>query len=194
MSHDWLLYDDKTVAYYRSKKLIIPPISVIRDDAPRMLAIDPGTTHSGWALIRMHDRAVLSTGKHDNRIIVVWLANSHMGSTFGEGWDFLGLSIEKIVPHQRMGRTTLDTVHWCGRFEQAYHGPVRWKERAAVKKALLGEGRWRDSDVRQRIIDLYTKTSEGPRVPRQLHLVAGDAWQALGLGISVLGQPSLAET
>lgn len=146
----------------------------------RILAIDPGTTESGWCL--MLDGMVLQCGVDDNHALLEMLQSwqLHMGDT---------LAIEMIASYgMAVGREVFETCVWVGRFAQAWHQPdaVRLVYRRDVKLHLCGNTKAKDANVRQALLDLIgpqgTKKAPGPTYGVKSH-----AWAALAVAVTVAG-------
>jgi len=156
-----------------------------------ILAIDPGTTESGWATLT--DEGVpLCRGVMPNDDLLASLFNyaSHKGYT---------LAIE-MVAHYGMpvGREVFETCVWIGRFQQKWRAPdeVRLIYRRDVKLHLCGSSRAKDANIRQALIDrlgpIGTKKDPGP-----LYGVKSHAWAALAVAVTAFdtaldGQPKQA--
>lgn len=143
----------------------------------RILAIDPGTTESGWVL--------LEDGKVD---VCGVQSNADMLHTLADYWrqDDMTLAIEMIASYgMAVGREVFETCVWVGRFQQAWHDSdaVRLVYRKDVKLHLCGSPRAKDPNVRQALIDLLgpqgTKKAPGPTYGVKSH-----AWAALGVAVT----------
>lgn len=177
-----------------------------------VLAIDPGPVQSAYALCsaegayvggekiandRMRRLARGIIPRHAQR--VEWCVIEQVGH--------YGMPV---------GKDVFDTVYWAGRFAEAWGWESRLVllPRRAVKLALCGQARAKDSHIRQAVIDRFggnrlalggvkcqgckgkgwtgrgrpachTCTGSGWEVPPgPLHGVTGDVWQALALGLT----------
>ncbi|MCY1172720.1 hypothetical protein D9M73_128630 [compost metagenome] len=153
-----------------------------------ILAIDPGTTESGWVL---YDNGTLQgSGVKPNDEMLDYL--DHNG-----GFDptrNCRLAIEMIASYgMAVGREVFETCVWIGRFKQAWHTPaaVELVYRKDVKLHLCGTPRAKDPNVRQALIDLYPATGGGktPQIgtksqPGPLFGVSSHAWPALGVAVT----------
>ena len=149
----------------------------------KLLAIDPGTTESGW--VRMDGMDVMSFGKNGNEDVLRLLYSCCQMDV---------VVIEQIASYgMAVGKEVFATVHWSGRFHQAIIGysPVVLLPRREVKLALCGTPRANDSNVRQAVMDLYPATGGGscPQKgtkanPGPLYGMSKDMWQALALGVA----------
>lgn len=153
-----------------------------------ILAIDPGTTQSGWTLF--DGVKVRASGTSPNahileriRILGGYVANGLHEPT--------RLAVERFEARgMPIGDDSIETLLWTGRFIQAWNKPdevVRVK-RSAVKLQLCGTSRAKDPNVRQALIDRLgapgTKKAPGPT-----YGVSSHAWAALA--VAVIAQADL---
>jgi hypothetical protein len=144
-----------------------------------LLAIDPGTTESGWVVLE--DGKVVSSGVTPNQDMLLALQFPHAGDA---------CAIEMIASYgMAVGREVFETCCWIGRFEQAWfsrtgHYPAR-VFRQQVKLHLCGSARAKDANIRQALLDLIgpqgTKKAPGPTYGIKSH-----AWAALAVGATHL--------
>lgn len=139
-----------------------------------ILAIDPGTTQSGWVLLA-HGR-VADCGVDDNDTVLHRLHGSMADR----------LAIEMIASYgMAVGREVFQTCVWIGRFQQAWRDPeaVRLVYRQEVKLHLCKSPRAKDANIRHALIDRIgpqgTKKAPGPT-----YGVASHAWAALGVAVT----------
>lgn len=146
-----------------------------------ILAIDPGTTESGWCVFdgaRVHDSGVLA-----NPLMLASLIGDKRAV----------LAIEMFTSYGgRVGREVFETLVWIGRFQQSWRDPeaVRLIYRKAVVAHLLPPPKKQykfettDANIRQKLIDklgpVGTKTAPGP-----LYGVRSHAWAAVAVAITV---------
>lgn len=150
-----------------------------------ILALDPGTTQTGWALLgdgRVHDSGVMA-----NETVLRFLQSD---------WRFEAetLAIEMIASYgMAVGREVFETCVWIGRFKQAWVTPdaVWLIYRRDVKMHLCGNTKAKDTNIRQAIIDLFPATGGGktPQIgvknqPGPLFGVSSHAWPALGVALT----------
>ena len=144
-----------------------------------LLAIDPGTTHSGWVIAADPD-TVLSHGIAENAEVLE-LIRQHRGP----------VAIERIVSYgMAVGAETFQTVEWIGRFWQAA-GPerVRLIPRKEVGKHVCDDGRAKDPNIRQGLMNrlggkalaVGTIKNPGPYYGIKSH-----AWAALGVAVTAM--------
>jgi len=145
-----------------------------------IFAIDPGTTQSGWVLLK-DGILVLDAGVSDNHDVLRWVQA-------GQGADVLAIEMIEAMG-MAVGRETFATVRWIGRFQQAWRDPeaVLLVHRSQVKLGICGSSRAKDANIRQALIDRLgapgTKRAPGPT-----YGVTSHAWQALGVGVVAQGR------
>ena len=145
-----------------------------------ILAIDPGTTQSGWCEF---DGRVLNSGV---------LHNAHLLAAV-EVYKSCDLAIEMVASYgMPVGREVFETVRWIGRFQQAFYDPekVQLIYRREVKLHLCGSMKAKDANVWQALIDklgpVGTKKNPGP-----LYGVKSHARSAVA--VAVLAQHNLVQ-
>lgn len=152
-----------------------------------ILAIDPGTTESGWCMTRGSD--IVASGVFQNPQMLGYVREASAADL---------LAIEMIASYgMPVGKEVFETCVWIGRFVQAWKAPetARLVYRKDVKLHLCGTPRAKDPNVRQALIDLYPGTGGGkvPQIgtkgqPGPLYGVTSHAWPALGVAVTVRGQ------
>lgn len=141
-----------------------------------LLAIDPGTTRSGWCVL--DNGAVTNSGVSDSSDV---LASVYL-------WRG-PLAIECIASYgMAVGKEVFDTCIWIGRLIQAYEYPelVHRVYRKDVKLHLCGSSRAKDTNVRAALIDLFggKEAAIGRKAkPGPLYGVKSHAWSALAVGV-----------
>ena len=142
-----------------------------------LLAIDPGTTHSGWVLMRggiLRDSGVCENGEALELV---------------EDWAGAQVVIEMIASYgMAVGKEVFETCVWIGRFVQVA-GPdrVRLVYRKDVKMHLCGTPRAKDANIRQALIDRYGGKAEAignVKKPGPLYGVKSHAWAALAVAVT----------
>jgi Holliday junction resolvasome RuvABC endonuclease subunit len=146
----------------------------------RLLAIDPGTTESGWCVLE--GRAVEASGVFANDEILDELEAYADGRTH--------LAIEMIASYgMPVGREVFETCVWIGRFSERWYSRTEHLPalvyRQQVKLHLCGSARAKDANIRQALLDLIgpqgTKKAPGPTYGVKSH-----AWAALAVGATHL--------
>lgn len=150
-----------------------------------ILAIDPGTTQSGWCYLES-DRRVNSSGVSPNSQILNAISLAGILATA----DIL--AIEMVASYgMPVGREVFETVRWIGRFQQAWRDPeaVRLVYRRDVKLHLCGSMKAKDANVWQSLLDklgpVGTKKAPGP-----LYGVKSHARSALAVAVCALDNPA----
>lgn len=148
-----------------------------------ILAIDPGTTQSGWCVLLDGNR-VTASGVSPNNDVARMIADH-------AAYD---LAIEMIASYgMAVGKEVFETCVWIGRFMECYYDPdrVRLVYRRDVKMHLCGNTKAKDTNIRQAIIDLFPATGGGktPQIgvknqPGPLFGVSSHAWPALGVALT----------
>jgi hypothetical protein len=141
-----------------------------------ILAIDPGTTESGWCVF--DGKRVIRSGVEQNSQL--------LGRDFGYSPSDITLAIEMVASYgMPVGREVFETCVWIGRFQQAWRDPeaVRLIYRKDVKLHLCGSPRAKDANIRQALIDrlgpVGTKAQPGP-----LYGVKSHAWAAVAVAVT----------
>ena len=142
-----------------------------------ILALDPGTTETGWC--DYTNGKVIDSGIRSNDGMLLDL------SMFARAAPRI-LAIEMIASYgMAVGREVFETCVWIGRFQQAWGDPeaVRLVYRRDVKLHLCGSARAKDPNIRQALIDMLgpqgTKKAPGPTYGVRSH-----AWAALGVAVT----------
>lgn len=144
----------------------------------KILALDPGTDDTGWALLSLNG-SVVASGIDANADMLERLRvhNIDPGTR---------LAIEMIASYgMPVGREVFETCVWIGRFKQAWRAPdeVQLVYRKDVKLYLCGTPRAKDPNVRQALLDLLgpqgTKKAPGPTYGVKSH-----AWAALAVAVT----------
>ncbi len=150
----------------------------------RVLALDPGTTQSGWVIYDSKAKHVLASGVRDNQAILRWLpctvAEPHADLLAIERFAAMGMTV---------GQEVFDTCVWIGRFQQAWHTPAAaWLVfRRDVKMHLCGDSRAKDPNIRQALIDMLG--APGTRkAPGATYGVTSHAWSALAVAVTAEAQ------
>lgn len=148
-----------------------------------ILAIDPGTTQSGWCLF--DGSRVVDSGVLPNSELLEALKSVRTDR----------LAIEMIASYgMPVGKEVFETCVWIGRFKQVWRNPeaVELVYRKDVKLHLCGTTKAKDPNVRQALIDLFPAAGGGkvPQIgtkgqPGPLYGVSSHAWPALAVAVTV---------
>ena len=157
----------------------------------RVLGIDPGSTHSAYALIDSETCRPLSVGKIDNhqlrRMLREWVAE--------DGID--RLAIEMVESYgMAVGREVFHTCVWIGRYSEIYaHGDeaARLLGRPSVKLHHCGQRKAKDANITQALIDRFAlgefNCGKGTKAaPGWFHGFAADMWQAYAVAVVLADQ------
>lgn len=153
----------------------------------KILAIDPGTTQSGWVLYDPEAHAVKRKGVDQNADL---LAKIEDWVQDGATWT---LAIEMIASQgMAVGAEVFETVVWIGMFMHAWgYEHVLRVTRNQVKVHVCGSAKAKDANVRQALIDLFPATGGGktPQVgstkqPGPLFGMNSHMWPALGVALT----------
>lgn len=143
----------------------------------RILAIDPGSTESGWVLYE--EGRVLDSGVHDNHDMLRWIEA-------GQGADALAIEMAESFGAPVWAQV-FTTVRWVGRFQERWLEPdeVVFVTRSQIKLELLGRRAGQDKHIRQALIERVgepgKKASPGPT-----YGVSSHAWAALAVAVTAL--------
>jgi hypothetical protein len=144
-----------------------------------ILAIDPGTTESGFVFFDEDNSQVIQSGVVDNPVIRGLVEKfRHQGHT---------LAVEMIASYgMPVGREVFETCVFIGRLVELWGDDLKLVYRKDVKMHLCGSTRAKDANIRQALIDLIgpqgTKKQPGPTYGVKSH-----AWAALGVAVTVKG-------
>ncbi len=143
----------------------------------KILAIDPGTTCSGWAVFDASVGEVVSSGVSDNCDLLPGLHGFAVDVLAIEVFEARGMPI---------GNDSIQTIIYTGRIIQEWEsriGKVVTVRRSAVKLHLCGSSRAKDGNVRQALIDKL-----GPpgtkKAPGGTYGVSSHAWAALAVAVT----------
>lgn len=148
----------------------------------KILAIDPGTTESGYLV---WDGAVIECGIIPNAMMRTRLKLGDFGAH-----DVC--AIEMIASYgMAVGREVFETCVWIGRFTECTFAPVRYVFRRDIKIHLCGTAKAKDANIRQALIDKHGAPGT-KKAPGNLYGVSGHMWAALAVADYVRGNPELA--
>lgn len=156
-----------------------------------VLAIDPGPERSAW--IRLRSGRVMDFAIQTNAEILDELR---------DGWIAGTIVVEQIESFgMAVGREVFGTVFWAGRFVEAWetgardrdpeHRRVVMMPRRAVKLALCGSMKAKDSNIRQALIDRFGGDSVAvgrKATPGPLYGISKDVWSALAIAVTHVEQ------
>ena len=146
-----------------------------------LLAIDPGTTQSGFVVF--DGQRVIESGVHQNEEVLRLIAAS-------QERRITSLAIEMIACYgMGVGREVFETCVWIGRFQQAWHDPgaVRLVYRREVKLHLCESVKAKDANVWVALVDKFGGRDAAvgsKRAPGPLYGVKSHARAALGVAVT----------
>lgn len=150
----------------------------------RILAIDPGNTHSGWVIIDSTTRKPLHIGKSPNHEVL-----EHCYGNLN--WDIA--VIEMIASYgMAVGREVFDTCIWIGRFTEAMNDNASkfptYTVRQTVKLHHCHTTKAKDANITQALIDRFAygqpNRGKGTKAsPGWFHGFKADIWQAYALAV-----------
>jgi hypothetical protein len=145
----------------------------------RILAIDPGTTASGWCV--WDGTQVVAHGVADNHDVRHMVKANEHGAAL--------LALEMVASYgMAVGAEVFRTVWWTGRFAEAWIDSGRREPREVFRKEVklhhCLNARAKDANVRQALIDRLgpkgTKKQPGPTYGISSHV-----WPALAVALLV---------
>ncbi len=157
-----------------------------------LLAIDPGSTESGWVVIDVDTRRPLKHGKTPNGELLDRLE-----------WDLGGAThavIEMVASYgMPVGVEVFETCVWIGRFAETlrcYRFDRVMPElvtRSRVKVHHCHDSRARDSNIRQALVDRFapgeSNHGKGTKAdPGWFYGFRADVWQAYALAVYAADQ------
>lgn len=150
-----------------------------------ILALDPGNTQTGYAVLEMPEFRLIKFGKADNTSLLTLVANSDIL------YDVDAVAIEMVASYgMAVGREVFETCVWIGRFHQASDHPnTHYVYRKEEKEILCGSLRAKDANIRQALIDRYArhdlKNGKGTKGnPDVFYGVSKDVWAAIAVGVT----------
>ena len=153
----------------------------------KILAIDPGTTESGYCL--MEGYKPVKFGKIKNTELLKGIIRGH-------DFDAENVIIEMMVNYgNNVGKDMYETCIWIGRFWQAaeteMESPVSLIKRGEEKMNLCHTAVAKDSNVRQALIDRFARSSrnygKGTKDnPDWFYGFSADVWMAYAVGVTWL--------
>jgi hypothetical protein len=153
-----------------------------------ILAIDPGSTESGYARIDPTTRRPLDIGKIPNEQLLDKLDRLDLGRT-----PINRVAIEMIKSYgMPVGAEVFETCVWIGRFAQVVdsYGCLPWElvYRADVKLHHCHSSKAKDANITQALIDRFASgqpnRGKGTKAdPGWFYGFKADIWQAMALAV-----------
>lgn len=159
-----------------------------------ILALDPGNTQTGYAVIEMPEFRLVEFGKIDNEEMLDRIIGSALPPVDT-------VAIEMVASYgMAVGREVFETCVWIGRFHQAAgHPNTHYVYRKEEKEVLCGSLRAKDANIRQALIDRYAKrdlkNGKGTKAkPDVFYGVSKDVWAAIAVGVTYYELAKLGES
>ena len=150
-----------------------------------ILALDPGNTYTGYAVLEMPEFRLIKFGKTENTSLLSLVANSDVL------YEVDAIAIEMVASYgMAVGREVFETCVWVGRLHQAADHPnTHYVYRKEEKEILCGSLRAKDANIRQALIDRYArhdlKNGKGTKAnPDVFYGVSKDVWSAIAVGVT----------
>ena len=149
----------------------------------KIVAIDPGTTHSAWVTFVDGKLRLRELCPNEELLSRLKLCNVK--------YEYV-LVYEMIACYgMPVGAEVFETCVWIGRFIEAWGGKSEKMYRRDVKMFLCGTNLAKDANVRQALLDRFPRTGGGktPQIgtkkqPGPLYGVKSDIWAALGVAVT----------
>ena len=151
----------------------------------RILAIDAGTTESGYAIMQFskNDIQLIAFGKTSNAHLLQIVKSDSYDNMVYEQFQSFGMAV---------GESTIEAIIWNGRFLQAAidnKKPVYRVYRKEEKLWLCNSLKARDTNIRQALIDRYAKIDKKngkgtKKEPDVFYGVTKDVWSAIAVGVT----------
>ncbi|NTU49903.1 MAG: hypothetical protein HGA87_03275 [Desulfobulbaceae bacterium] len=149
----------------------------------RILAIDPGNTHSAFVVYEPMN--VVEHGKVSNDDMLLLLLQDYNPAQFDD------MVVEMIASYgMAVGKTVFETCVWIGRFMQCWNGQCKLAYRKDIKTHLCGSTKAKDANIRQALIDYFPPSGQGaiPQIgnkanPGPLYGITKDRWAALAVAV-----------
>ena len=144
-----------------------------------ILAIDPGTTESGWVVVD-NNLKPLSFGKTENEKLKKYLDEVSVSN----------IVIERVSSYgSRVGADVFLTCEWIGRFTEASPVPCYYLRRKDVKRLLGLPQRASDTDIRRYLVKRFARSErnhgKGTKMsPDWFYGFFADVWQAYALAVA----------
>lgn len=145
-----------------------------------ILAIDPGTTHTAWALLELPTLRLAHFSKDTNEIVLGHFRDGVFHTRMTH------MAIEMPASYgMAVGQSVFDTCFWAGRFWEASKATTKLRifRKSDVCMNLCQSMRAKDGNVRQALIDRFgpvgTKANQG-----WFYGVSADVWQAIAVGVT----------
>lgn len=151
----------------------------------RLMAIDPGNTHSAYVIVD-EDMRIYEHGKVENNTLRMLISHRP---------EITHYAIEMIASYgMPVGKDVFETAVWVGRFHEcALHVndqvPVSYIYRADEKLCICHSQKANDATIRHALIDRFAmhdfKTGKGTKKqPDWFYGFAADEWSAFAVAVT----------
>lgn len=153
----------------------------------RILAIDPGSVESAYALIDADTRRPLDVAKIDNRTLADMLTDNEFDLSLAHDRG----AIEMVASYgMSVGADIFETCVWIGRFQQAAEIGAELVYRRDVKVHHCMSAKAKDSNITQALIDRFAHNvpnrGKGTKAePGWFYGFRADIWQAYALAVLI---------
>lgn len=144
-----------------------------------LLAIDTGTTETGYCVVDRKTYRPLRFGKVPNGELLGIIQSFEGQYAAIEGFACYGMPI---------GQSTIESITWNGRYIQTLENSnIRWHYiyRREVKMNICGSMKAKDANIRQALIDRFgevgTKNNKG-----FFYGFKADVWSAFAIAVTAL--------
>lgn len=154
----------------------------------RLLAIDPGSTESGWVVIDTDTLEPLEFGKTENEALRAGIFSSNVTVT-----DFDSAFVEMVASYgMAVGKDVFQTCVWIGMFsttiERRCGKLPTLVYRQPVKLHHCHSAKAKDSNIRQALVDRFASGQpnygKGTKAqPGWFYGFNADIWQAYALAV-----------
>lgn len=147
-----------------------------------VLAIDPGPTESGWALIDTETCEPIEFGKSRNGTLIDRIRVPYVDPE-------QSVAIEMVASYgMSVGAEVFETCVWIGRFDEALHQRAELVYRRDVKLHHCGQTKATDSNIAQALKDRFApgqpNHGKGTKAaPGFFYGFRADIWQAFALAV-----------
>lgn len=158
----------------------------MQKNTKKILAIDAGTTESGYAIMTEPDEDDLELfqfGKIKNEDLLQIIKTAEYNVMVYEQFQCFGMAV---------GESTIESITWNGRFIQAALDKgvdVMHVYRKEEKLTLCQSLKAKDANIKQALIDRYAKKDKvrgkgTKKEPDVFFGVSKDAWSAIAVGVT----------
>ena len=154
-----------------------------------LLAIDPGTTYSAYAVIDKDTYRPCEFGKIGNYDLMGLIHDS-----LWESWDIKNVAIEKVASYgMAVGAEVFETCEWIGRFTEGIirdggivPEPIYRREE---KLFICFDSRAKDASIHRALVSRFAKhdlkTGKGTKKnPDWFYGFSKDVWAAYAVGVT----------